>query len=70
MSVKFEDMTIAQVHARASTEGGVQRGKPLYADRPWTHVRDEMLESGVKAVRDLSRSKVRAPRAAIRQSDS
>ena len=27
MAVKFEDMTIAQVRARAAAEGGVQRGR-------------------------------------------
>ena len=65
MAVKFEDMTIGQVRARAAAEGGVQRGKPLYADRPWTRVRDEMTDSGAKVVSDLPRARVRALRAAV-----
>ena len=65
MSVKFEQMTMAQVSARATAEVGVQRGKPLYADRPWTQVRDEMLDRGAKAVSDLPRARIRALRAAI-----
>ena len=66
MAVKFEDMTIAQVRARAAAEGGVRRGKPLYADRPWTRVRDELTDSGAKAVCDLPRARVRLLRAAIK----
>ena len=65
MTDKFEQMTMAQVSARATAEGGVQRGKPLYADRPWTQVRDEMLDRGAKAVSDLPRARIRALRAAI-----
>jgi hypothetical protein len=58
-------MTIAQVQARAAGEGGVQRGKPLYADRPWTHVRDEMVDGEARIVGDLPSSRIRALRAAI-----
>jgi hypothetical protein len=67
MKVKFEDMTVAQIQARASTEGGVQRGKRLYADRAWTQVHDEMVDYGAKRVGDLPRSRVRALRAAIKE---
>jgi hypothetical protein len=65
VAVKFEEMTMAQVCARAAAEGGVQRGKPLYAGRPWTQVRDEMTDSGAKVVSDLPRARVRALRAAV-----
>ena len=58
-------MTIGQVHARAGAEGGVQRGKPLYADRPWTQLRDEMADRGARTVSDLPRARVRLLRAAI-----
>ena len=66
MVVRFEDMTVAQVHARAGSEGTVRRGKPLYADRPWTQVRDEMIDRDARTVGDLPRSRIRALRAAIR----
>ena len=69
VAVKFEDMTIAQVRARAAAEGGVQRGKPLYADRPWTQARDEMTDSGAKTVCDLPRARVRLLRAAIKATE-
>jgi hypothetical protein len=64
--VEFEQMTMVQVSARAAAEGGVQRGKRLYADRPWTQVRDEMLDRGAKAVSDLPRARIRELRAAIK----
>jgi hypothetical protein len=66
MKAKFEDMTVAQVHARAAGEGAVRRGKPLYANRPWTQVRDEMVDSDARTVGDLPRSRIRELRAAIR----
>ena len=66
MNVRFEEMTVAQVHARAANEKGVQRGKPLYADRAWTQVHDEMLDNGARAVGDLPRRRVRELRAAIK----
>ena len=65
MAVEFEEMTRAQVIARAAAEGGVQRGEALYAGRPWTQVRDEMTDSGAKAVSDLPPARVRALRAAV-----
>ena len=64
MSAKFEDMTVAQVHVRATSEGAVQRGKPLYADRPWTQLHDEMVDSDARTVGNLPRSRIRALRAA------
>ena len=66
MRTKFEDMTIAQVRTRASSEGAVQRGKPLYAGRRWTQLGDEMVDSEAGTVGDLPRARVRALRAAIR----
>jgi hypothetical protein len=66
VKLRFEDMTVAQVQARAAIEGGVQRGKPLYADRAWTQVHDEMVDNGAARVGDLPRRRVRALRAAIR----
>ena len=66
MAARFEDMTVAQVRARAASEGAVQRGKPLYADRPWTQVRDEMVDSEARTVGDLPRARIRALRAATR----
>jgi hypothetical protein len=64
MSAKFEAMTVAQVHARAASEGAVQRGKPLYADRPWTQLHDEMVNREVRMVGDLPRARIRALRTA------
>jgi hypothetical protein len=66
MPIRFEDMTIAQVHARAAGEWKVQRGKALYAERPWTQLRDEMTESEVRTVGDLPRARVRELRAATK----
>jgi len=66
MSAKFEDMTVEQVHIRTAGEGAVQRGKPLYADRGWTQLHDEMVDSDALTVRDLPRSRIRALHAAIR----
>ena len=60
MSTEFEAMTVAQVYAQTSGEGAVQRGKPLYAGRSWTHVHDEMIDSDARTVGDLPRARVRA----------
>src|SRR5205085_88423 len=43
--LEFEDMTVEQVHQRTASEGVVQRGKPLYADRAWTQLHDEMVDN-------------------------
>ena len=60
MSTTFEAMTAAQVHARTAGEGAVQRGKPLYAGRSWTHVHDEMIDSDARTVGDLPQARIRA----------
>jgi hypothetical protein len=66
VSAKFEAMTVAHVQTRAASEGAVQRGKPLYADRPWTQLHDEMVDREALTVGDLPRSRIRALRAATR----
>jgi hypothetical protein len=66
VAVRFEDMTVAQVHAECAGEGQVQRGKPLYADRPWTQLHDEMIDREVRTVGELPRARVRALQAAIK----
>ena len=65
MEVGFEEMTVAQVQARAASEGGVKRGRPLYDGRAWTRVHDEMVGNGATRVGDLPRTRVRALRAAV-----
>jgi hypothetical protein len=67
LRAKFEEMTVAQVRREAASEGMVQRGKPLYADRPWTQLHDEMVDAEATTVGDLPRSRVRALGAAIRE---
>jgi hypothetical protein len=62
----FEQMTVAQVHAETAGEGQVQRGKPLYANRPWTQLHDEMIDNEARTVGDLPRARVRALRPAIK----
>jgi hypothetical protein len=64
MSAKFEDMTVEQVYVRTGREGAVQRGKPLYADRAWTQLHDEMIDGQARTVGDLPRARTRALRAA------
>ena len=59
MRAKFEEMTVAQVRREAASEGTVQRGKPLYADRPWTQLHDEMVNREVQTVADLPRARIR-----------
>ena len=62
--MKFEDMTVEQVHQRTASEGAVQRGKPLYADRAWTQLHDEMIDGEARTVGDLSQARIRVLRAA------
>jgi len=57
-------MTVEQVYQRTEREGAVQRGKPLYADRAWTQVCDEMVDSEARTVGDLSPARIRVLRAA------
>jgi hypothetical protein len=66
VSTEFEAMTEAQVQALTAREGAVQRGKPLYADRSWTQVHDEMIDSDARTVGDLPRARIRILRAATR----
>lgn len=63
MSAKFEDLTIEQVHVRTANERPVQRGKPLYADRAWTQLHDEMVDGEARTVGDLPSARTRALRA-------
>jgi hypothetical protein len=63
MSTEFEALTEAQVQALTSREGAVQRGKPLYADRSWTQVHDEMVDCDAQTVGDLPRARIQALRA-------
>jgi hypothetical protein len=55
----FEQMTVQRVRLMASSEGGVQRGRPLYFERPWQQVLDEMEDAGVRTVGALSAARVR-----------
>ena len=64
--MKFEAMTVAEVHARTAGEGAVQRGKPLYAGRTWTQVHDEMIDGDARTVGDLPSARIRVLRAATR----
>jgi hypothetical protein len=57
-------MTVEQVHQRTASEGAVQRGKPLYADRAWTQLHDEMVDGEARIVGDLPSARTRALRAA------
>ena len=66
MSAEFEAMTQAQVQVLTAREGGAQRGKPLYADRTWTQVHDEMIDGDARTVGDLPRARIRALRAATK----
>jgi hypothetical protein len=66
VSTEFEAMTEAQVQALTAREGGAQRGKPLYADRTWTQVHDEMIDGDARTVGDLPRARIRALRAATK----
>ena len=59
-------MTEAQVQALTAREGGAQRGKPLYADRTWTQVHDEMIDGGARTVGDLPRARIKALHAATK----
>jgi len=38
----------------------------VYADRPWTHLHDEMIDNEARTVGDLSRARRRVLRAEIR----
>ena len=55
----FEQMSAQQVRLLARGEGSVQRGKPLYFERPWQQVLDEMEDAGVGTVGALNAARVR-----------
>ena len=55
----FELMTAQQVRMHARGEGTVQRGRPLYFERPWQQVLDEMTDAGVRTVGELNAARVR-----------
>ena len=55
----FERMNAQEVRRLASAEGGVQRGKGLYFQRPWQQVLDEMEDAGVRTVGGLNAARVR-----------
>jgi len=63
-SPRFEEMTLAQVQARTACEGQVQRGKPVYFNRPWTRVHDEMRNAEVTTVGELPDALIAALRSA------
>lgn len=64
MPTKFENMTLPEVHVRTASEGPVQRGKPLYFNRPWSQLHDEMVDAEVKRIGDLPESRIQALRTA------
>jgi hypothetical protein len=55
----FEQMTARDIRVHARDEGGVQRGKPLYFERPWQEILDEMEGAGVRTVGELTAARVR-----------
>lgn len=55
---EFEMMSVKQVLMRARNEGPVQRGKPLYLNRPWTQLLNEMEEAEVKTVGALTAKRI------------
>jgi hypothetical protein len=56
---EFERMSAQQVRLHARGEGGVQRGKSLYFERPWQQILDEMEDAGVRTVGELGAARVR-----------
>jgi hypothetical protein len=55
---EFETMNVKQVLMRARNEGPVQRGKPLYFNRPWTQLLNEMEDAEVKTVGALTSRRI------------
>jgi hypothetical protein len=55
---EFEQMSAQQVRVRARNEGQVRRGKPLYFERPWTQVLDEMDDAHARTVGALDAARV------------
>lgn len=57
----FDSLVFVEVEERAGTEAAVSpHGTPKYYGRPWTQLRDEMLASGARTVRELPTSRVAA----------
>jgi hypothetical protein len=56
--LEFERLSLKDVLHRAHGEGSAQRGKPLYFDRPWSQVRDEMDGAEVRTVGALDAGRV------------
>jgi hypothetical protein len=56
---EFELMTAQQVRRNASSEGSVQRGKPLYFERPWQETLDAMEDANVRTVGELNAARIR-----------
>lgn len=52
-------MTAQQVRVHAGGEGNVQRGKPLYFERPWQQILDEMEDANVSTVGELNPARIR-----------
>ena len=70
MRARFEDMTLFEVQQRTANEGQAQRGKPVYFNRPWTQLHDEMRMAEVKKVGDLPAPLLKSLRATIVRSSS
>lgn len=56
---EFERLTAQQVRVNAGSEGNVQRGKPLYFERPWQQILDEMDDANVRTVGELNPARIR-----------
>ena len=56
---EFEKLTARQVRVLARGEGQAERGKPLYFERPWQRVLDEMDDAEVGTVGALNAARVR-----------
>ena len=56
---EFELMTAQQVRRNASSEGKVQRGKPLYFERPWQETLDAMEDANAGTVGELNAARIR-----------
>lgn len=55
---EFEQMNRTDVHNHAREEKGVQRGKPLYHDRPWSRVLDEMDDAEACTIGALGSTRI------------
>ena len=66
--VDFEQMTTQQVRVHARGEGVVQRGKPLYIERPLQQILDEMEAADVRTIGELKAARVRTLYEAVSES--